>query len=187
MLTARLPQKKMTLLNVCCAPCALPLIEGEDKPTLFFYGPNIFPRVEYDKRWRETEKVAAVYRLELLVGEYDHAAWLKYVTGQLPEIPASYPENSARCQACFKFRLAGTARFAKANGFDRFATTLSVSRFKDVSFINSYGAELAAELGLRYEPLTLDPHVAHRRGMALSREHNIYRQKYCGCEFSLQT
>ncbi|MFA4844598.1 MAG: epoxyqueuosine reductase QueH [Candidatus Margulisiibacteriota bacterium] len=175
----------MILLNVCCAPCALPLIEAADQPALFFYGPNIYPREEYDKRLKETEKIAQLYQLELLVGAYDHEAWLAYVTGQLPDRPESYPENSARCQACFKFRLAGTALFAKANGFDRFATTLSVSRFKDVSFINRHGAELAAEFGLRYEQLSLNPHAAHRRGMALSREHNIYRQKYCGCEFSL--
>lgn len=175
----------MILLNVCCAPCALPLIETATKPTLFFYGPNIYPREEHDKRFKETEKIAAVYKLELLVGEYDHDAWLKYLAGQLPKLPESYPENSERCQACFKFRLAGTARFAQDHGYERFATTLSVSRFKDVGFINSYGAELAAELGLRYEQLLLDPHEAHRRGMALSRKHDIYRQKYCGCEFSL--
>lgn len=175
------------LLNVCCAPCALPLIEAAPKPTLFFYGPNIYPRDEYEKRLKETEKIAAVYNLELLVGEHDHDAWLKYVAGQLSRSPESYPENSERCQACFKFRLAGTAKFAKDHGYKCFATTLSVSRFKDVGFINRYGAELARELGLQYDKLSLDPHEAHRRGMALSREHNIYRQKYCGCEFSLRT
>ncbi len=173
------------LLNVCCAPCALPLIEAAGKPTLFFYGPNIYPKEEYDKRLGETEKVAQLYKLDFLTGEYEHEAWLAYVKAQLPNPLDTYAEGSERCQACFRFRLAGTARFAKENGFKRFATTLSVSRFKDVSFINRYGDDLAREQGLEYFPFTLDSHAAHKRGLELSREHHIYRQRYCGCEFSL--
>lgn len=174
------------LLNVCCAPCALPLIEAAASPALFFYGPNIYPREEYDKRRQETEKVAKIYGLDFLAGDYEHEAWLKYVASQLPNLPETYPEGGERCQACFKFRLAGTGRFAKEHGFKRFATTLSVSRFKDVSFINRYGDDLAKELGLEYAAFTLDPHAAHKKGRELSRQHGIYRQKYCGCEFSLR-
>jgi epoxyqueuosine reductase len=173
------------LLNVCCAPCALPLIEAAQQPTLFFYGPNIAPREEYDKRLKETEKVAGLYGLDFLTGEYEHEAWLKYITSQLPNALETYQEGSERCQACFKFRLAGTARLARENGFRRFATTLSVSRFKDVSFINRYGDELGKQLGLEYVAFMLDAGEAHRKGLELSRQHGIYRQKYCGCEFSL--
>ena len=174
------------LLNVCCAPCALPLIEAAQQPTLFFYGPNIYPREEYDKRLRETEKVAKLYSLDFLTGEYEHETWLRYVESQLPSPSETYQEGGERCQACFKFRLAGTARFAKERGFQRFATTLSVSRFKDVSFINCYGDELAKQLGLEYVVFDLDAGEAHRKGLELSRQHGIYRQKYCGCEFSLR-
>ena len=174
------------LLNVCCAPCALPLIEAAEQPALFFYGPNIFPREEYDKRLQETEKVAGLYGLDFLAGEYEHEAWLKYLTSQLPDLPETYQEGGDRCQACFKFRLAGTARLAKERGFQRFATTLSISRFKDVSFINRYGTELAGQNGLAYVTFSLDAGEAHRKGLELSRRHGIYRQKYCGCEFSLR-
>jgi epoxyqueuosine reductase len=172
------------LLNVCCAPCALPLIEAADNPTLFFYGPNIYPQEEYDKRLGETEKVAKLYGLDFLAGEYEHDHWRDYLKAQLPDQPESYHEGGARCQACFKFRLAGTAKFAKERGFKQFATTLSVSRFKDVSFINRYGDELARQQGLAYVVFSLDAGEAHRRGLELSRQHGIYRQKYCGCEFS---
>ena len=175
------------LLNVCCAPCALPLIEAADSPALFFYGPNIFPREEYDKRLQETEKVAGIYGLKFLTGEYEHENWLKSVMSQLPNLPETYQEGRERCQACFKFRLAGTAKFAKERGFQRFATTLSVSRFKDVSFINRYGDDLARQNGLEYVAFDLDAGEAHRKGLELSRQHSIYRQKYCGCEFSLRT
>jgi epoxyqueuosine reductase len=164
----------------------LPLIEAADNPTLFFYGPNIYPRAEYDKRLQETEKVAKLYGLDFLTGEYEHEAWLQYVTSQLPNLPETYQEGSERCQACFRFRLAGTAKFAKDQGFQKFATTLSVSRFKDVSFINRYGAELAQQNGLEYVAFSLNAGEAHRKGLELSRQHGIYRQKYCGCEFSLR-
>jgi predicted adenine nucleotide alpha hydrolase (AANH) superfamily ATPase len=163
----------------------LPLIAAAEQPTLFFYGPNIFPREEHAKRLQGTEKVAGLYGLDFLTGEYEHDAWLKDITSQLPNLPETYQEGSERCQACFKFRLAGTAKFAKEQGFPRFATTLSVSRFKDVSFINRYGDELAQQQGLEYVSFKLDAGEAHRRGLALSKEHGIYRQKYCGCEFSL--
>ena len=73
---------------------------------------------------------------------------------------------------------------ATQQGFQKFATTLSVSRFKDVSFINRYGDELAKQLGLEYVAFDLDAGEAHRKGLELSRQHGIYRQKYCGCEFS---
>lgn len=130
--------------------------------------------------------MANLYSLDFLTGEYEHEAWLRFVTSQLPNSPETYPEGGVRCQACFKFRLAGTARFAKEEGFQRFATTLSVSRFKDVGLINRYGFELAQQHGLEYVSFSLDAGAAHRKGLELSRQHGIYRQKYCGCEFSLR-
>jgi predicted adenine nucleotide alpha hydrolase (AANH) superfamily ATPase len=179
----------MMLLNVCCAPCGLPIIErfaGQDL-TLFFDGPNIFPREEYDRRLAATRQIAAIAGLRLLEGEYEHDAWLTFIRGQVDRPPEDYPENGDRCRACFKLRLQRTAFFARERGFTAFTTTLSVSRFKDVAFINKYGTELANKLWLKYVPLDLDPDQAHRRGMELSKQHSIYRQKYCGCEFSLRS
>lgn len=179
----------MLLLNVCCAPCGLPIIEdllSEQKiEALYFYNPNIFPEEEYEKRLEETEKVASLYNLKLYQDDYDHANWLKFITGKLSQAPESYPENSERCSLCFRYRLEKTALFAKDEGIPEFATTLSVSRFKDTKFINSYGEELAKTHGLKYIPLSLDANVAHQKGIELSKKHAIYRQKYCGCEFSL--
>ena len=177
------------LLNVCCAPCGLPIVEqyAGRELTLLFDGPNIHPREEHDRRLAATRQLAALYGRELLTVEYEHAAWLKFVGGQLDQPPETYPENGDRCRACFKFRLQRTAFLAREKGFTEFAATLSVSRFKDVAFINKYGTELAHRLWLKYVPLDLDPDQAHRRGLELSKQHGIYRQKYCGCEFSLRS
>jgi hypothetical protein len=153
--------------------------------TIFFDGPNLAPAEEYDRRLAATKKVAELYQLPFLTGQYDHDAWLKYVGGQLARPAAEYAENSERCRACFKFRLQRTAFLAKERGFDGFATTLSVSRHKDVPFINQYGRELADKLWLKYRTFDLDPRQADQQGRDLCRQHGIYRQKYCGCEFSI--
>lgn len=176
------------LLNICCAPCGLPIIEyliKNERPALFFYGPNIFPREEYLRRFDEAKKAAALYDTKLFEGEYDHNGWLSYLKENLPDPPESYLENGKRCLLCFQFRLNKTAVVAKENGFDAFATTLSVSRFKDTAFINQYGRELADKYQLKYETFPLNAAEAHRKGLELSKKHGIYRQKYCGCEFSL--
>lgn len=180
------------LLNVCCAPCCLPIIEYlldpvvGDKPfSLFFYGPNIYPEDEYGRRLEAVRQVAAIYKLTLFEGEYKHGNWLAYVKSKLAEPPENYQENGERCLRCFEFRLEETAKFAKSKGFDSYAATLSVSRFKDVFYINQYGRLMADKYGLDYRTFALNPELSHKRGLDLSRQLGSYRQKYCGCEFSL--
>lgn len=188
--SGRSPNKTVAdlLLSVCCAPCALPIAEAlaqkGEKPILFFCGPNIYPKEEYDKRLLAAKIVAKEYGLDLIEDLYNHEEWLKYIRQHLSREPASYPENSERCQSCFRYRLRRTALSAKTNFLDEFATTLSVSLHKDVSFINSYGNDLAKQFDLTYRQFDLEPGVAHQRGRELSKKYNIYRQKYCGCEFS---
>jgi len=176
------------LLNICCAICSLPIVDhllkAGQKPALYFYSPNIFPKEEYLRRLEAARKVASVYALQLAEGEYDHDAWLEFVKAKLPLPPGQYAENGERCRACFQYRVEKTAAFAKAGGFGSFATTLSLSRFKDTAFINNYGAELAGKNDLTYATFPLEAGEAHRVGLELSRRHGIYRQKYCGCEFS---
>jgi hypothetical protein len=183
----------MLLLNVCCAPCSLPVIDHLLKKglpskelALYFFGPNIYPKDEYSKRLEAARGVASIYGLEFFTGEYEHEEWLEYIKLNLSNPPESYPENSARCLACFAFRIDRTAAFSREKSIDEFALTLSVSRFKDVGFVNSYGETAAIKNGLDYMPLTLDAEQAHQLGLRLSKEHGVYRQKYCGCEFSLK-
>lgn len=174
------------LLNVCCAPCALPIISAE-KAELFFYNPNIFPREEYDKRLGEVRKIAALFDLRLQEGDYDHREWLEYLKNNLPEPLDSYPENSQRCQICFEYRLRKTAQTANKHNFSSFGTTLSVNRYKETDFINMLGQEIGKCLRINYFQPDLDKEKAYQLGRELSRKYNVYRQKYCGCEFSLKT
>ncbi|MFA6431614.1 MAG: epoxyqueuosine reductase QueH [Candidatus Margulisiibacteriota bacterium] len=175
----------MLLLNVCCAPCVLPLVDKSNpEQVLYFYNPNISPKDEYAKRFEAASIVAHEFGLKLIDGVYDHEEWLAYLSGNLPNELESYPENSPRCQACFEYRINNIAKYAKENGFDGFSTTLSVNRFKDTSYINSYSRQMADKYGIKYEEFKIDPQTAHQKGVELSKKLGLYRQRFCGCEFS---
>ncbi len=178
------------LLHTCCAVCALPIIEYllREKVkdiTLYFYNPNIYPQGEYEKRLKDVEKISEIYRLKLIIGGYEHSKWLDYVKKSLPQLPEFYSENSERCLSCFRFRLEETVKFAKKNNFDEFTTTLNVNRFKNTEFINKYGKSLANKYKIKYKRFDIDFNKAYGLGLKLSKKYHLYRQRYCGCEFSM--
>jgi len=180
------------LLHVCCAPCALPIVEyllkeeEVENITLYFYNSNIYPKEEYDKRLKNVEKIAKIYKLKFINGDYTHDKWLEYIKKSLPKSPEKYPENSDRCLSCFSFRLEETVKFAKKNNFNEFGTTLSVNRFKNTEFINKYGKFLANKYKIKYKEFDIDFNKAYKLGLQLTKKYNLYRQRYCGCEFSLK-
>ena len=71
-------KKPRILVHICCAPDALyvmDLLRDEYEVCGFFYNPNIHPRDEYEKRWREAQKVAAALDFEIIEGPYDDDRW----------------------------------------------------------------------------------------------------------------
>ena len=63
-------------------------------------------------------------------------------------------------------------------------TTLSISPHKDAKRINAIGQELEAEFGVKHLPSDFKKHNGYLRSLQLSEEYGLYRQDYCGCEFS---
>lgn len=173
------------LLNVCCAPCAVNLLD--DQPTLLFDGANIWPLDELARRKSGVEKLAQLKKLTFLELPYDHEKWLAYVSARTNNDPGAHPENGNRCLACFQFRLERLIAFAVAQGFTRVAATLSASRFKDRAFINRYGRFLSEKYELNYRRFPQETREEHQRAVEFCRENGIYCQKYCGCEFSLNS
>ena len=94
------------------------------------------------------------------------------------------PEGGRRCDRCFALRLARTADYAQAHGFPLFATTLTVSPHKNAPLINEIGAAEAARAGVLYLPSDFKKKGGYQRSIVLSREYELYRQRYCGCVFS---
>ena len=73
---------------------------------------------------------------------------------------------------------------AKRGGFDYFTTTLSISPLKNAEKLNEIGSKLADKYGIAYLPSDFKKKNGYKRSIELSKEYGLYRQDYCGCEFS---
>ena len=96
------------------------------------------------------------------------------------------PEGGARCTECFKLRLYESAKLAKDGGFDYFTTTLTISPLKDAERLNRIGEEAGEHFQVRFLNSDFKKKNGYKRSTELSKEHNLYRQNYCGCVYSKQ-
>ena len=87
---------------------------------------------------------------------------------------------------CYELRLRESARMAREGGFDYFTTTLSISPMKNAAKLNEIGERLGEEYGVKYLLSDFKKKNGYKRSIELSREYGLYRQDYCGCEFSLR-
>ena len=184
------------LLHVCCGPCAsacvLRLKEETGRPTiLFFSNSNIDTREEYDRRLAAVRRLAEADGLEVVVDEYDHADWLE----QVAHGHEYDPEKGERCARCFRYSLTRAARYAAAHGLEAFTTSLTVSPHKVSPMVFAAGADAAWTVSTAScggvsaaGPAFLEIDFKKRDGFLLSlrrsAELGLYRQNYCGCEFS---
>ena len=178
-------------LHSCCAPCSsycLEYLSNYFKITVFYYNPNIFPSEEYEDRVNEQERLifelnqsGVKYPIRLVKGEYHPEEFYAAVKGLERE-----PEGGARCTECFKLRLRESAKLAKEGGFDCFTTTLTISPLKDAERLNVIGEEMGNEYGVQFLNSDFKKKNGYKRSTELSKEHNLYRQNYCGCVYSAQ-
>ena len=180
--------KPRLLLHCCCGPCATSVLESLAQHfniTALWYNPNLYPESEFSLRLETLKEVIKKLGLEekvnLIELPWDHNAYTDFVKGLEQE-----KEGGSRCSACFTLRLRETAKTAKQLGFDYFCSTLTVSRHKDAVLINSIGEELAAQYGVLWLPSDFKKNSGENRSAELSGQLGIYRQLYCGCEFSLE-
>lgn len=175
------------LLHACCAPCSGAIIEYMVqhglKPTVFFSNSNIYTREEYEKRKAEVLRYCALFGLEVVDDDYDHADWLDSVRGLEHE-----PERGRRCERCFGYRLERAVRYAAAHGYDVLTTTLASSRWKDLDQVNAAGAAACAMAENPSIPVLWWAHNWRKGGLQerraqVIREQNFYNQTFCGCEF----
>ena len=176
--------KNQLLLHSCCAPCSSYVIEYLSENfdlTLLYYNPNIFPVEEYTKRAAEQKRLIGLLdgNISVIEGEYDYSLFLHAVSGLESE-----REGGKRCEVCFELRLREAAAVAKARGIEYFTTTLSVSPHKDADALNAIGAQMAEEYNVKYLYANFKKKNGYKRSIELSRELGLYRQSYCGCEFS---
>lgn len=177
------------LLHSCCAPCSsyvLEYLSNYFKITIFYYNPNIYPNSEYQKRVEEQKRLLKIiktkYPIDYIEGNYDYELYSNNIKGLENEI-----EGGKRCFVCYRLRMEEAARQAKELNFDYFTTTLSISPYKDFKVLNEIGEELANKYNINYLYADFKKKNGYLRSIELSKKYNLYRQSYCGCEYSLKS
>ena len=174
------------LLHICCAPDAtIPwpefIAEGFET-TGYFYGSNIHPEEEYQKRLEALKTLKASVGASVVLPEYAPKEWLLRAADLKNE-----PEGGKRCEVCFRTQLEAAARYAAANGFDAVSTTLTISPHKNAALINAIGAETAAKYNVEWIERVWRKNNGFKRSVDESRRLGLYRQNYCGCVYSLRS
>ena len=179
-------RKATLLLHACCAPCSTASLEYLAKYfdiTLFFYNPNISSAEEFQKRLGELERFVKeapfANGIKIISPEYNHGEFLSAAAGL-----ENAKEGGERCEKCFRLRLNKTAKQAGKLGFEYFATTLTISPLKNAEKINLCGEDAAVVGNVLYLPTDLKKRERYKRSIELSSEYGLYRQSFCGCEFS---
>lgn len=186
------------LLHSCCAPCSsscLEFLTDFCKVTVFYYNPNITSPEEYTYRLNEQKKLISQmpfkHPVDLIEGIYNPEDFFEMAKGL-----EAAPERGPRCHKCYSLRLAETAKIAAQEGFDYFATTLTLSPLKPAEVINGIGLKLAPGAqncddikafnpgGAIYLPTDFKKNNGYIRSIELSKEYGLYRQNYCGCIYS---
>lgn len=177
------------LLHSCCAPCSSYVLEYLGQYfniTVFYYNPNIFPESEYTKRILEQQtligQMRVKYPVSFIAGSYDKNRFYEMAKG-LEHVK----EGGERCLKCYELRLRESAWIAKSGGFDYFTTTLSISPMKNAARLNEIGLRLQEEYGVNYLISDFKKKNGYKRSIELSKEYGLYRQDYCGCEFSVRS
>lgn len=177
---------KKLLLHACCAPCSsgvLPQIYKDYDITLYFYNPNLDSETEFNKRLEAVNKLVNAFNSEfntnvkLVVPPFNKQEFLGKVQNLLNE-----KEGGKRCDVCFSIRLQETAKYAKENSFDLFATTLTISPHKNFQTINKIGQNIGSSLGVEYLPSNFKKHNGFLMSIEYSKKYDLYRQTYCGCK-----
>lgn len=183
-------EKPSLLLHSCCGPCSTAVIErlvGDYQITIFFYNPCITDQEEYQRRKAAQTEFIRQYNeslppkdhIRLKEGPYDTKNFYKAAAGLEQE-----PEGGKRCLACFHQRLEKTAETCMLAGCDYFGTTLTVSPHKNYQLISSIGRKLAAKYSLSFLDEDFKKKDGFKRSIELSKQYGLYRQNYCGCEYS---
>ena len=177
-------KKPTLLLHSCCGPCSsyvLNMLKDYFKITIFYYNPNIYPHDEFIKRYNVQQEIIKKMNLDIdiVMIDEDYSVYLDAVKEY-----SHLKEGSMRCYKCYDFRLKLLSKYASVNNFDYYSTVMSVSPYKSSKWIN--------ELGLLYQDKSIflysnfKKENGYKESIRLSKEYGLYRQDWCGCEFSLK-
>ncbi len=177
--------EKKLLLHVCCAPDAtVPLEElardGFDV-TAYWWGKNIWPEEEERRRFEAVTTLLRLRKIPLIRENAGGVCW-----SEKARPLAGEPEGGRRCELCFRLQLEAAAEAASSHGVSFLCTTLTISPHKNVALINALGTEAAERHRLTWLPRIFRKQGGFVRSAAISKELGLYRQTWCGCEYSVK-
>ena len=179
-------EEKRLLLHICCAPDATvpwpDLKEEGYETTDFFYGDNIHPKEEFDRRVESLAYLSLFFDESTVYRPYAPEEWVEE-TAELKD----EPERGKRCIKCFELQLNAAADYAKQNNYKYLSTTLTISPHKDVALINELGKRISQENGLIWVEKIWRKNNGFKKSVERSLQLNLYRQDYCGCLYSIQS
>jgi len=169
------------LMHICCAPCMIYPLKTLRARKIevggYFYNPNIHPQEEFALRKKNVYTYSNRQDCPVFFEEGYSPEEFFDAIGQ----ETSFPE---RCEKCWYLRLKKTADHAKRIGINSFSTTLMVSPYQDKQLVKKAGEKAASEAGVEF--FFEDFSVGYQDAVRISREEQLYRQKYCGCKYSLE-
>ena len=178
-------EKTKVLMHACCAICSgypISLLrEMGYEPVAYYFNPNIYPTLEYQKRLDALRKLCNELKCELIEENYERELYSEVMTGY-----ENYKEGSSRCKRCFELRLLKTAQKAKELGIEYYTSTLSVSPHKNYNLIKQIGDFFSEYFNINFIDANFKKQDGFLKTMKIAKSLDLYRQNYCGCEISLQ-
>lgn len=175
--------KPTLLLHSCCGPCSsyvLDYLKDYFYITILYYNPNIDTIDEFNLRLENLKKINEKLgaNVEVICPEYNHQRYLDYIKGCEDAV-----EGGRRCYLCYEERIEFLAQIAKGK-YDYFTSTLSISPYKNSDWLNEIGIRMQDKYQVNYLYANFKLHDGYKKSIELSKKYNLYRQDYCGCEFS---
>ena len=187
-----LNNKPNLFLHSCCAPCSTAVIDRlykYFKIYIIYSNDNIDTEDEFTKRCNELKRYLGIFdqNIDIIYNKYNHNNFLLTAKGFELE-----PEGGRRCEKCFRLRLLDSFNVAnefiaknKLESNDNYlCSTLSISPHKNAELIFKIGCEICHDSKLTYLPSDFKKENGYLKSVQISKQFNIYRQEYCGCEFA---
>ncbi len=205
---AAIAGKPKLLLHICCAPdLTRPLhrLKEHFKLYLFWYNPNIHPRVEHTKRYDQFIKLIWLEKgdYEILEDRYDPKEFFKAMYDQretiaegLKDAPqrkvlqtaGQMEERSDRCNPCYSMRLDQAAKMASKEWIPYFTSTLLISPKKKMDKLFTRWIEAEKTHGwTKFLRFDFAKNQWYEKASKLTKEHGLRRQHYCGCGWTVKS
>lgn len=182
--------KNKLLIHACCAPCLVGVyqniqesldefkINSMEDADVIWYNINIHPKYEYDRRKNTLiNYLSTLNKVPIIIDEYNLMEFAKVAIS-----PNDYGYN-LRCEYCYRTRIKKIFEYAKKHNYTEITTTLLISPYQKHNLIIDICREYEKIYNIKFA--YKDFRKDFRKGQQNAKELGLYRQKYCGCIFSI--